>query len=137
MPRSPNLVQRQHAVQLPRYLLVGGLATASHYGVFLLLISFIAPLSASLAGAVVGTLVSYQGNRRWTFAQAPLASRRGQVLRFCITALAYNLGNALLMLVLLDRWPQSPLPVQVFSTASLTLVTYWINRAWTFKHETL
>ncbi|NBF08081.1 GtrA family protein [Pseudomonas sp. Fl4BN1] len=136
MLRFLESIQRQHSIQLPRYLIVGGLATASHYCMFLLLINFVAPLPASLAGAVAGTLISYQGNKRWTFAQGAQAPWHGQMLRFCLTAFAYNLGNALMMLLLLDRWPQSPLLVQMFSTASLTLVSYWINRTWTFKHET-
>lgn len=125
----------RHSVQLPRYLLVGALATLSHFGVFLLALTLTTPLAASLLGAAVGTAVSYQGNRRWTFAREKPAARPGQLLRFCLTALAYNLGNALAMLALLDRWPGSPLLMQALSTASLTLMTYWINRTWTFKNE--
>lgn len=135
MLRLSNKVQRQHVIQLPRYLLVGGFATASHYGVFLLLIGLTGPLPASLAGALAGTLLSYLGNRRWTFAQNRSASGNGQLMRFAITALGYNLGNAVMMLLLLDHWPQSPLQLQLFCSASLTLMTYWTHRAWTFKHE--
>ncbi|OLF54236.1 GtrA family protein [Pseudomonas chlororaphis] len=136
MPIPPNSLRRRHSAQLPRYLLVGGLATLSHYSLFLLALDFIAPLPASLLGTALGTLVSYQGNRRWTFARGREAERPGQLLRFALTALAYNLGNALLMVVLLACWPGSPLLMQLLSTASLTLVTYWINRTWTFKYET-
>lgn len=137
MSRSPESARPQHSIQLPRYLIVGGLATVSHYSIFLLMISSIAPLAASLAGAAVGTLVSYQGNKRWTFACDRQAPWPGPVLRFCVTAFAYNLGNALMMLLLLDRWQQSPLLMQIISSAGLTLVTYWINRTWTFKYESL
>ncbi|AZC37504.1 GtrA family protein [Pseudomonas chlororaphis] len=135
MTLPADIVRRQHSAQLPRYLLVGALATLSHYGVFLLALELTTQLTASLLGAALGTAISYQGNRRWTFARRNQATRPWQLLRFCLTALAYNLGNALLMLVLLNQWPGSPLFMQMLSTASLTLMTYWINRTWTFKNE--
>jgi len=118
--------------QLSRYGLVGALATLSHYALFLALVDAMPALLASLLGAGLGTWVSYQGNRRWTFSRD---AGGGQALRFCTTAAGYNLGNALLMLGLLSLERGSPLLMQVLSTLCLTLVSYWINRTWTFKNE--
>ncbi|AZC57283.1 MULTISPECIES: GtrA family protein [Pseudomonas] len=135
MSRSLKTSVNHYLKQLSRYALVGVLATLSHYALFLALIACMPALLASLLGAGLGTWVSYQGNRRWTFSRATPEARADQALRFCLTAAGYNLGNALLMLFLLRLEPDLPLLMQVLSTLCLTLVSYWINRTWTFKNE--
>ncbi|MGE7955884.1 GtrA family protein [Pseudomonas sp. NPDC089530] len=135
MSRSLNTFFNHYLKQLSRYALVGVVATLSHYALFLTLLDTLPALLASLLGAGLGTWVSYQGNRRWTFARADRSARADQALRFCTTAAGYNLGNGLLMLGLLSLWPDSPLLMQAISTLCLTLVSYWINRTWTFNHE--
>ncbi|MFS1286975.1 GtrA family protein [Pseudomonas piscis] len=136
MSRSEKSTSKHPLKQLPRYLLVGAIATAAHYAVFLLLLGSLPALLASLLGAGLGTWLSYQGNKRWTFPRGDYQARSDQALRFCVTAAAYNLGNALLMLCLLALAPDSPLSMQLLSTFCLTLGSYWINRTWTFKNET-
>lgn len=120
---------------LPCYLLVGLLATGTHY-ITLLLLSMVVPvLAATLVGALLGTLVSYQGNKRWTFARTADPPDRQRWLRFAVTALAYNLGNLSLMVWLLGFWPQYPWLMQMITTVSLTLITFRISQQWTFRHE--
>ncbi|MBC2657533.1 GtrA family protein [Pseudomonas sp. MSSRFD41] len=114
---------------------MGAIATAAHYVVFLLLLGPLPALLASLLGASLGTWLSYQGNKRWTFARGDCQARSDQAWRFCVTAAVYNLGNALLMLCLLALAPDWPLSMQLVSTFCLTLGSYWINRTWTFKNE--
>ncbi|MGE8414826.1 MAG: GtrA family protein [Pseudomonas sp.] len=136
MPGPLKLSFDPQLKQLSRYLLVGAIATLGHYMVFVLLLGSLPALLASLLGAGLGTWLSYQGNRRWTFPQGDQSARADQALRFCVTACAYNLGNALLMLCLLALRPDSPLSMQLLSTLCLTLGSYWINRTWTFNNET-
>lgn len=117
------------------YLVVGVLATGAHY-ITLLLLSFILPvLVSTLIGALLGTLVSYQGNKRWTFVTSTDPPDAHQWLRFSITALAYNLGNLSLMALLLGFLPLHPWLMQMITTAALTLITFRINQHWTFRHE--
>jgi len=100
-----------------------------------LLLSQVLPaLIATLLGAIAGTAVSYQGNKRWTFTKNHPPDAY-QWLRFCITALAYNCANLALMAVLLELWPQHLWPMQVMTTLALTLITYRINQYWSFRHE--
>lgn len=120
---------------LPCYLLVGLLATGTHYIALLLLALVLPILVSTLVGALLGTLVSYQGNKRWTFARATDPPDSQQWLRFTVTALAYNLGNLSLMLVLLSFWPQYPWLMQMITTLSLTLINFRISQQWTFRHE--
>ncbi|NVZ22006.1 GtrA family protein [Pseudomonas costantinii] len=123
--------------RLPYYLMVGLLATSTHY-ITLLLLSFALPILAStLIGALLGTIVSYQGNKRWTFVKAPHPADVHQWLRFGTTALLYNLGNLALMVLLLSFLPQHPWLMQMITTAALTLITFRINQHWTFRHESI
>ena len=130
-------VPSRYFVRLPVYLMVGVLATGVHYLTLLLLSAALPVLGATLIGALLGTIVSYQGNKRWTFATKPGAPDTYQWLRFGITALIYNLGNLALMALLLEFWPQYPWLMQVSTTLALTLITFRINQQWTFRHETL
>lgn len=121
--------------RLPYYLLVGLVATAAHY-ITILLLSFVVPvLVATLIGALLGTLVSYQGHKRWTFVKRADPSDTHQWLRFAITALAYNIGNLSLMAVLLECWPLYPWLMQMITTVALTLINFRISQQWTFRHE--
>lgn len=121
--------------RLPNYLLVGLVATVAHY-ITILLLSFVVPvLVATLIGALLGTLVSYQGHKRWTFVKSVYPSDANQWLRFAITALVYNLGNLSLMLLLLEFWPLYPWLMQIITTVALTLITFRISQQWTFRHE--
>ncbi|MBT2371884.1 GtrA family protein [Pseudomonas fluorescens] len=123
--------------RLPYYLMVGLLATSAHY-ITLLLLSFVLPILVStLIGALVGTLVSYQGNKRWTFVRSTGCPDAHQWLRFGITAMVYNLGNLSLMALLLGFFPLHLWLMQMITTVALTLITFRINQHWTFHHESI
>ena len=132
-----QLPSEDRSSRLPCYLVVGLLATVTHY-ITLLLLFFVLPvLVSTLIGALLGTLVSYQGNKRWTFVQRADHSDAHQWLRFGITALVYNLGNLSLMALLLGSLPLHPWLMQMITTVSLTLITFRINQHWTFRYESI
>jgi putative flippase GtrA len=115
-----------------RYALVGALATAVHYATLALCVEW-RHWPAGLAsgfGALVGAQVAFFGNRWFTF------ERRGSLpaswLRFHVTAL---LGAAQGMLVVwagvAAGWHY--LAAQVLATLLSLLLTYAVNKAWTFR----
>jgi putative flippase GtrA len=114
-----------------RYLGVGALATAVHYGLLVLLVErfgWLAWLGAG-AGAVVGAQVAYLGNRWLTFDHRGAVARSW--VRFQLTAVA----GAVLGMVLVgaaERLGLHYLLGQVVATVLATLLTYAINRRWTF-----
>jgi putative flippase GtrA len=118
--------------RLFRYTLVGGLATAVHYALLALCVEALAwpAWLASGFGAVVGAQVAYFGNRWFTFAY------RGEFgsswVRFQSTAL---LGALLGMLIvgIAVRFGWHYLAAQVLATLASLLLTFAINRAWTFR----
>ncbi len=118
--------------QLIRYAVVGAVATATHYALLALCVE-IGGWPAWLAsgfGAVIGAQVAYFGNRLLTFAY------RGAIgaswLRFQSTAL---LGALFGMLIVggAVQLGVHYLIGQVVATLSSLLLTFTINRNWTFR----
>ena len=116
-----------------RYTGVGVIATAAHYAVLVLCVEAFGwpAYIGSGIGAVVGAQVGYAGNRWYTFAH------RGAVgaswPRFQFTAL---LGALLGMAVVAFgvRLGLHYLLAQVIATVLALLLTFAINRAWTFAN---
>ena len=115
-----------------RYVGVGVIATAVHY----LTLAGAVELGhwpawlGSGFGAVVGAQLAFFGNRSFTF------DHRGAVgpawLKFMGTALAGALlGMAIVALGVAAGWHY--LAAQVAATLCSLLLTYAINRAWTFR----
>ncbi|HSN32540.1 MAG TPA: GtrA family protein [Ideonella sp.] len=115
-----------------RYGTVGALATATHYALLVFAVE-VAGLPAWLGsglGAVAGAQVAYAGNRHWTFAH------RGRIatswLRFQGTAaLGALVGMAIVGAGV--RLGLHYLLAQVVATGAAMLLTYLVNRHWTFR----
>lgn len=116
---------------LLRYTAVGALATAAHWGLLALLVE-LAQWPAWLgsgAGALLGAQLAFFGNRRFTF------DHRGPVApawrRFMLTAaLGALLGMALVAAgVALGL---HYLAAQALATAAVLLITFAVNRRWSF-----
>lgn len=115
-----------------RYAAVGAFATAVHYA----LLSAVVELAhwpawlGSGLGAAVGAQVAFFGNRGFTFAHAgPIGPAW---FKFQGTALA----GALLGMVIVAagvRWGLHYLLAQVIATFASLVLTFSINRAWTFR----
>jgi putative flippase GtrA len=119
---------------LARYLLVGATATAVHWALLALLVEAlgVVPWLASGAGAVLGAQVAFVGNRVYTFGHAgPLWPAWW---RFMGTAL---LGAGVSMAVVAAGVALGVhyLLAQAVATALVVLLTFGLNRYWTFAHR--
>lgn len=122
---------RSGAWRFLRYLMVGTLATAAHYALLIVAVeSWRWPAwLASGAGAVLGAQLAYAGNRWFTF------THRGALAhswpRFQATALlGALLGMGIVALAV--RVGLHYVLGQMAATVTVLLVTYTINRHWTF-----
>lgn len=116
-----------------RYLAVGLVATGVHYLVLYLLVEKFgrAPPLAAAAGALCGALAGYAGNWRFTFARS---AGHGQALpRFLAVAAWGALANGLLVWAGTRHMGLHYLLAQVVATVLVVLMTFRINRAWTFR----
>lgn len=130
MPALPNTARRG-GWRLVRYAVVGALATVAHYAVLIACVE-LAGLPAWLGsgiGAGVGAQVAFAGNRGFTF------GHRGALgpawLRFQATALAGALLGMAVVAVGV-RLGAAYLAAQVIATLLGLLLTFAINRRWTF-----
>jgi len=118
--------------RLGRYAGVGVLATAAHYAVLVGCVELARwpAWIGSGIGALVGAQVAYAGNRWYTFAhRGPLGA---SWLRFHITAaLGALVGMAIVALGV--RLGIHYLAAQVVATLVAMLLTYAVNRAWSFR----
>ena len=85
------------AVQILRFAAVGATATAVHVGAVLLLVEAAgaAPLAANALGFLAAVLVSYLGNRSWTFG-ARTEHLQGGVRFAAVALLGLGLNQSIL-----------------------------------------
>jgi putative flippase GtrA len=115
-----------------RYSLIGALATATHYALLILCVEgFKWPAYiGSGVGAVIGAQVAFIGNRRFTFAHRGALSPAW--IKFQGTALlGALLGMAVVAAAVNAGWHY--LPGQVLATLASLVLTFGVNRAWTFR----
>ncbi len=121
--------------RLLRYASVGAAATAVHYALLVALVEnrlLAAPLAAA-AGAWVGAQVAFVLNARFTFPGAALTF--ASWWRFQVTA---SIGATLSFLLVAagTRLGVHYLLAQAVATLVAMLVTYEINRRWSFAEPT-
>jgi putative flippase GtrA len=116
-----------------RFSAVGAIGTAAHYATLVLLVQrFHAdPVGASAVGFVVGALVNYALNYRFTFASN---KRHTEAMTKFFTVALIGLGvNALMMAVLAKLFGLYYLLAQVLTTGAVLIWNFAANHAWTFR----
>jgi putative flippase GtrA len=131
----PAPVERLLALRFIKYGLVGVSNTVITYATYSLLVAIGVPyLIALLVGYVPGGVNSYLLNRHWTFEAGHLShghsGTRFAVVQSC--AIAVNFG--LLYLFVHDLHIGKYLS-QAILTVPVVLITYFVNRAWTFDRR--
>ncbi len=119
--------------QLSRFASVGIIATAVHVGVYVGLIEFgeLSAVLASIPSFGAAVLVSYFGNRVWTFGAN--GRHRTQFPKFAVVATFGLLINVAinLLVVNLARGPYWAALLIVIAVVPLS--TYMLNRTWVFR----
>ena len=125
---SPTLKKRSG--QLASYAIIGVAATAAHYVVMAILYQQgSSPLVASSLGALLGALVAYIANRKWTFQTSHSAAR---MIRFGLVALLGLLLNGILLVTIQHWLISSIIGAQLLTTGLVFVATFFINLKWSF-----
>lgn len=119
--------------QVTSYVGVGLVSTSLHYAVLIVLVQVfgVHPVGAALCGYLCGGLVSYNLNRRHTFASA--RPHDEAIWRFVAVAGVGFVFTFLLMRQMVDLWHAPYLPAQVVTTGAVMVWTFAANRLWTFR----
>ena len=134
--RLPGPLARLDApmlVQFVKFAIVGVSNTVLAFAVYTVLLKVFGVwyLAASAIGFVVGAVNGFLLNRRWTFAGHvgdSLTPVRWGVVQGC--GLALNEG---LLFVFVDGAGIEKLLGQACATIIVTVITFLVNRAWTFR----
>ncbi len=120
---------------LLRYASVGIVATAVHYALLTALVEggWLAPPIAAAAGAWVGAQVAFALNARYTFRPAAVTARSW--LRFQVTA-AIGAALSFALVAAGVRLGVHYLVAQAAATVLAMLLTFEINRRWSFASPT-
>lgn len=129
---QPTPYRRSIAPQFLRYSSAGAVGTAVQYAALILLVEFVGlgVVSASNVGAIVGAIVNYGLNHRYTF---PGKKAHGHALpRFALISAAGIVLNTLALSGLLAFVGPHYLVAQVAVTAVVLVAGFLANRLWTF-----
>lgn len=119
--------------QFVRFAGVGAVGTVAHYVLLVILVQVFSSnaVAASTAGAVLGALVNYTLNRRFTFRSD---KRHGEALtKFLIIATTGLALNSFFMFVFVEIWQVHYLYAQLVSTGLVLVWNFTGNRLWTFN----
>jgi putative flippase GtrA len=130
-PPRPSFLKR-HAWSFPVYVGSGGVATASHYAVAIVLVELlsVAPVIATSIGFIVGGIVKYGLNYSVAFRSS--ARHVGAITRFAIFVASLLALNTVVFELLHGTLGLHYLLAQALSTIVLIPPGYFINRHWVF-----
>lgn len=136
-PSIAALVHRYRDLirQFSTFVGVGLAATAAHFAALALVVEneWLGPVAGSAVGFVVGGIVSYSLNRRFTFDST--RSHAGAVPRFMVVAGVAFILNGGLMDLLVHRLGLFYLLAQAITTGLIMLWTFSGYRIWAFAHR--
>jgi putative flippase GtrA len=119
--------------QVSAFALVGVAAAVVHYGTLVGLVELAGagPVPATLAGYLLGGIVSYGLNRRYAFASDRPHAEAGW--RFAVVAFIGLGVTTLLMAVFLRVLEWHYIPSQVLTTGIVLLWSFFAHKYWSFR----
>jgi len=119
--------------RLATFGVVGVIGTSAHYLTLVLLVEITGmyPVTATSVGFVIGALVNYVLNRRYTFRSVKSHLDAGP--KFFLVAIVTGVLNSLLVYVGVGLMGANYLLVQVGATFIVFLANFALNSVWTFQ----
>jgi putative flippase GtrA len=126
------LREREERTRLVRFVLVGGSSTVVTLGSYALLVAISVPYPvAAPAGYAAGILNGYTWNRLWTFETGDF--HLPEFSRYVAIQGSGLVANLLAVVVLVEALGLGKLAAEIVSLIPIVLVTFAINRRWTFR----
>ncbi len=133
VPEPASRLNAPAIVQFVKFGIVGVSNTLLSFAVYTLLLKAFGVwyVAASGIGFTVGAVNGFLLNRRWTF-RGHVGDALTPVRWFVVQGCGLGL-NLSLVYLFVDGFGMDKLIGQVPATAVVTVVTFLVNRAWTFK----
>lgn len=119
--------------RLTTFGLVGLIGTGAHYLTLVTLVEMVGtdPVAATTVGFVVGAVVNYFLNHRYTFRSNK--AHRHAAPKFLLIAAVTGILNSLLVYIGVNLMGASYLLVQIGATVIVFLINFGLNSLWTFQ----
>lgn len=120
---------------LIRYGMVGAVGTLAHYAILVALVERggVAPPVATAIGFATGAVINYALNVRFTFqSERP---HREALPRFLLVALGGMFVNSGIVALGTEVLHIPYMIPQIIATAVVVLITFGVNRVWTFQRR--
>jgi putative flippase GtrA len=132
-PARPGHATNRLIVQFAKFAIVGISNTLITFAVYTLLLKGFGVwyLAASAIGFIAGAVNGFLLNRRWTF-RGHVGDALTPVRWFVVQGCGLALNEGLLYLYV-DQLGLDKLIGQALSIAVVTVITFFVNRAWTFR----
>lgn len=133
-PTAVPLARRLAQHKLAKFIVVGVANNLVGYGAFVVMsLLGAAAIPAMTVAYVIGMVISFLGNRKWTFGHR--GSLVPTLVRFAVgNLLGYGVNVALLWLFV-SRLGLPQIPVQFFATGCVALCTFLMMRLWVFRAD--
>jgi len=117
-----------------KFSIVGFINTAVSYLVFFILleIGHVAYLLSSILAYLVGIIISYIGNKYWTF-RASRTAVREEFIKFFILNLIGLAINTAIMACLVEIFKLNPLIAQILAMSVVIFYNFSGSKFWVFK----
>lgn len=131
-PPTAALVKRLAQHKLGKFVVVGIVNNLIGYGAFVALsLLGVAAIPAMTLSYGIGMIVSFVGNRKWTFGHR--GSLGPSLVKFAVAnSVGYGVNFGLLWLFV-GQLGLSQIPVQFFATGCVALCTFLMMRLWVFR----
>jgi putative flippase GtrA len=131
-----KLLRHPQITQFIRFGLTGGLASLVNYVLVILLVEFtrIHPLDANIIGFSCGFVVSFVGNRYWTFPGTRRTMSSALPRFFLLAAINFILNQSLFYLLL--RFTKLHYTLSLLLVIiTLAFFTYFLSKFWVFPKQ--
>ena len=126
------LREREERTRLARFVLVGGSSTVVTLGSYALLVAIDVPYPvAAPVGYAAGILNGYTWNRLWTFETGGF--HLPEFSRYVAIQGSGLVANLLGVVFLVEALGLGKMPSEILTLVPIVLVTFVLNRRWTFR----
>jgi len=125
-------LHKQTLKQFIQFTGIGAIGTSGHYLTLIILVEIYAfdPVFATTAGFLLGALINYSLNYRFTFRSKK--RHREAMFKFFVVAVIGAVLNSAIMYAGLLHGNVPYLAVQLIATALVLFSNFAMNKAWTF-----
>jgi len=117
-----------------KFSIVGFVNTSGSYLLFFILLELakVNYIIASVSAYILGTLISYIGNKYWTFRIRHTAWRL-EFIKYMILNLVGLIINTLIMVLLVENFKMHPMIAQIIAMSVVIFYNFFGSKFWVFR----